>query len=151
MACWWLRDFEGSIANVNTSEGNWHGVGINRPEKLRALYNKGIALSAPERRALAGEFAEMSDSHDLLRVYQDGKIISVDVDHFDTYVASFAAPEWQRAVQVVGDCMGHSSPHDMYSDTFFEWRLQHLIDLGHLEAEGDRSTMRAYRVRQPTR
>src|SRR5882762_2113715 len=26
MACWWLRDFDGPIVKVNTSEGNWHGV-----------------------------------------------------------------------------------------------------------------------------
>jgi Protein of unknown function/Domain of unknown function (DUF1835) len=147
MACWWLRDFDGTIASVNTSEGNWHGVGINSPEQLRALYSKGGALSMPDRRALAREFEEMRDRHDLLRVYHDGKIISVDVDYFDAFVASFATTEWRRAVQIVGECMGHGSPHNMIGDAFLEWRLQHLIDSGQLEAEGDRSNLRAYRVR----
>lgn len=148
MACWWLRGFAGSIESVNTSEGGRHGVGVNGPERLRGLYDARIALDTATRQALAAEFAEMRDRCELLRVHRDGKIDFVATDHFDAYVMSFASREWLPAIRLIGNCLGHRDDQNLIGDSFFEWRLQQLIDSGLLDAEGDRSHMRGYRVRQ---
>jgi hypothetical protein len=150
MACARLRGFDGRVESVNTSEGAWHGVGVNSPEQLVAHYLHRVWLSMDDRTHLASAFDEIVARADLLRVYDDDRIISANSDHFDSYVLSFAKPEWERAVRIIGNCLGQEENDKMMiSDFFFEWRLRSLIRTGRLEAQGDLSHMRGYQVRLP--
>lgn len=151
MACWHLRDFGGDVASVNTSKGraSWYGVGINSPEMLVAQFANRVVLDAVTRADLAQAFEEIVERNDLLRVYRDGNIVSANSDHFDNYVMSFVTRDWERAVRIVGNCLGHSIDENMISDAFFEWRLQTLLGAGKLEAQGDLSRMNGYQVRLP--
>lgn len=150
MACARLRGFDVRVDSVNTSEGAWHGVGVNSPEQLAAHYSHRVPLSMDDRTHLASAFDEIVARADLLRVYDGERIVSADSDYFDSYVLSFATPEWERAVRVIGNCLGHrANDKMMIGDFFFEWRLRTLIRAGRLEAQGDLSHMRGYQVRLP--
>jgi hypothetical protein len=149
MACARLRVFEGRVDSVNTSEGPWHGVGTNNPEQLVAHYQHRVVLSMDDRDALANGFDEIVARKDLLRVFAGDRIVSAKSDHFDAYVLSFAKPQWERAVRIIGNCLGNRKNHKMMiGDAFFEWRLRGLIQCGQLEAQGDLSHMRSYQVRR---
>jgi hypothetical protein len=150
MACAHLRGFHGSVVSVNTSEGNWHGVGINSPEQLVAHYQHRVALSTDDRHRLANAFEEIVARGDVLRVYAGEQIVSAESDHFDSYVLSFVKPTWERTVRVIGNCLGErQNDKMMIGDAFFEWRVRSLIRAGRLEAQGDLSNMRGYQVRLP--
>lgn len=150
MACWRLRDFSGGVLSVNTSEDcKWHGVGVNSPEQLVVHFGKRVALDSAARESLALAFESIVERNDLLRIYSGGHIVSVGPDHFDDYVMSFAAHEWEHAARIIGNCLGHREDENKLGDGFFEWRLQTLIDEGKLESQGDRSQMRGYKVRLP--
>lgn len=149
MACARLRGFEGRVDSVNTSEGPWHGVGTNNPKQLVAHYGHRVVLSMDDRDALAREFDEIVARKDLLRVFAGDRIVSAKSDHFDSYVLSFATPQWERAARIIGNCLGNRKDHKMMiGDAFFEWRLRGLIQSGQLEAQGDLSHMRGYQVRR---
>lgn len=148
MACSRLRDFAGTILSINTSEGRaWHGVGINSPEQLAAHFEHRSAIDVDQRYALADQFAEIVARRDLLRIWQHGSIATANKDYYDSYVMSFISPEWLPAIRIIGLCLGHRLDENMMGDAFFEWRLQKLIDGGSVEADGDRTSMRTYRVR----
>lgn len=147
MACARLRAFDGAVDSVNTSEGPWHGVGTNNPEQLTAHFRHRTALNPDDRAGLAKEFDVIVARGDLLRLVDGDRIVSASSDHFDAYVLSFANPEWERAVRIIGNCLGHREDENMIGDAFFEWRLRALIQGGKLEAQGDLSHMRGYQVR----
>ena len=149
MACWYLRGFAKETECVNTSVSGWSGVGLLDPKELRACFEHRTHLNSSERERFATEFESVRDRRDLLRGATHGQIVSLPIDHYDAYILSFASGEWKRAVRVVGMCLGDADRHNLIGDMFFSWRLQQLIDAGQLEADGDRSEMRAYRVRKP--
>lgn len=152
MACSRLLGFNGRVDSMNTSEGAWHGVGVNSPEQLAAHYRRRLTLSMDDRNCLAKDFEEIAARGDLLRVYAGERIVSAGSDHFDAYVLSFAKPEWERAIRIIGNCLGHRENNKMMiGDAFFEWRLRALIRSGRLEAQGDLSHMGGYQVRVPGR
>jgi hypothetical protein len=148
MACRWLADFPGRVLRVAMPENDGrHYVAIRSPEELAGLFESAQELTISERAALAGEFLRIRDETGQLRRWEEGRVSGIPPDHYDQLLLASCTDDWTPAPRVIGNAMGRCDGHNLMSDLFFSCRLQHLIDSGRIEADGDRSRMRDYAVR----
>jgi hypothetical protein len=151
MAVWRLRDFPGDVASVNvTRVSRQCGLGIHEADELKRAFDACLTvLDAAQRKTLEAEFVALRDADAGLRLHaQGGGILSVPADRLDHWVLSFVGGEWLRPAWVLAHCIGCGNEHDRIGDAFYEWRIFELIRAGKLEAEGDLSDRRLYRIRR---
>ncbi|MGG1312782.1 DUF1835 domain-containing protein [Cohnella laeviribosi] len=126
------------------------------PDKLQAVLHecKEVpSLSDRERTALEREWLELAERREVLRIYQDGRIVQVGADYFDGYLRNIVEQlhkdrgnrDFIKAARVIGQAIGYC---DQYiGDGYFEYRLRELIYSGYLEIKGVPRAMRHYSVR----
>lgn len=151
MAVWRLRDFPGAIASVNVTRlSRQCGLGIHEVDELkRAFDGHLIVVDAVERKRLEAEFLALRDADAGLRLHaSSGGILNVTADRLDRWLLSFVGDDWTRPAWVLGCCLARGDEHDRIGDSFYEWRIFELIRAGKLEAEGDLSDRRQYRIRR---
>lgn len=149
MACDRLAGRPEPIAQVSVP--GKHGrnyVAVHAPEELRAFYDSWRVLSDAERAVLAHDFVHIREETGLLRRWQDGQIIGIPMDYYDSLLLEACSNEWTLAAHIIGIAMGHCDPANSLSDSFFSSRLQALIAAGEIEADGPRSAIRYYSVRR---
>lgn len=149
MACDRLAGRPEPIAHV-TVPGK-HGrnyVAVHAPEELRAFYDSWRVLSDAERSVLAQDFARIREETGFLRRRQDGQIIGIPMNYYDSLLLEACSNEWTLAARVIGIAMGHCDPANSMSDLFFSSRLQALIAAGEIEADGPQSAIRYYSVKR---
>lgn len=85
-----------------------------------------------------GRWAELQREDALLRIVDDGRLISARVDHFDSFVTDAVGSEWKAAARVVGDALGAAFDARVWvnSDFLFS-RVASLVNSGALEAQGN--------------
>ncbi|MGC5324553.1 DUF1835 domain-containing protein [Brevibacillus sp. SYSU BS000544] len=102
------------------------------------------------RDQLLAEWDELSQSTSLLRVWQNGQLVSVPEDTFDDVFIRVASKKFRgtfiKAARLIGEVMGSTIPHYV-GDEFLEYRLRCLIEKGVFQAEGPLYAMRYYSVR----
>lgn len=151
MACAALMGFDGAVTRVGAQGLEpLPYVGPHSPEALSRLFATRVLLSADDRARLAGDYARLREERGALRRWEDGKILTVPADHYDAMIAACCPPQWTAAASVVGTALGKCDGHNLLSDLFVARRLRNLIDAGGIEAQGDRSNLRAYSVRRST-
>lgn len=151
MVVWRLRNFAGDVASVNVTRLSGRcGLGIHEADELKAAFDAHFTVVAPpERKMLEREFEALRDGNEGLRLYaQGGGILSVPADRLDHWLVSFVGDEWTRPAWVLGCCLARGDQRDRIGDYFFEWRIFELIRAGKLEATGDLSDRREYRIRR---
>lgn len=129
---------------------NEHGlpyVAVYAPEVLAQLFESRHLIGTVERAGLVAEVARIRDQTGLLRRWEDGRIIDVSLDYYDPLLMRVCGNSWTIAARVIGAAMGLSDARNLLNDLFLCSRLQVLIDIGQIEADGPRSTMRDYAVR----
>jgi hypothetical protein len=78
-----------------------------------------------------------------------GRLLLMPITAHDDLILSCCPYQWTPAARVVGEAMGRGDPRNPFGDMVVASRLQHLIATGLLDVEGQRRTLRDYRVRRP--
>ncbi len=163
-----LRDKPNNIIlmDITTKYKNqFHIPGINYsplhtgeipPEKIRLLYEKNGSvqpLSQEERKKFEEEWNELSTKQDVLRIWKNDRIHSVDEDFYDDYIINTARnlhkkqeiKEFIKSSRIIGQVIGLLNQY--IGDQFFEYRLRYLIMNGVFEIQGVPKAMRFYSVK----
>jgi Protein of unknown function/Domain of unknown function (DUF1835) len=126
------------------------------PKQLRGMYEKiddTCLLSSTERKKFEEEWKELSQTDEVLRIWENGKIHSV-LEHFhDEYILSELQAihkgqlekDYVKAARVIGSVIGHLEQY--HGDVFFEYRLRSLIMNGTIDIHGVPKGMRYYSVK----
>jgi hypothetical protein len=146
--------YERYIASGAGGQPVFH-TGQLEPEELRDIFekNKGAnPLSICERQQFQKEWELLSQTQEVLRIWENGEIMSVAEDHFDSLIidtikglhASQGNQEFIKVGTVIGellalgvDCDGH----------YLEYRIRNLIYNGELTIKGIPKSMRHYSVK----
>lgn len=125
-------------------------------EKLRLIYEKGKKvppISKEQRKKLEEEWQELSSTQEVLRVWENNEIKSVDEAYYDNYIINKAKNlhkvrknnEFMKSARLIGEVIGYL---DQYiGDSYVEYRVRHLIINGVFEIEGVPKAMRFYSVK----
>ena len=126
------------------------------PEKLKVIYEQSKhepPLSKHKREDFEKKWMTLADNREALRIWQNGKIMSVPEDYLDQFIIKRAKilhskPKmkgFMKSARLIGEVLGHSEQH--VGDTFLEYRLRKLIEKGIFEVEGSLKAMRYYSVK----
>ncbi|MGG1688400.1 DUF1835 domain-containing protein [Pseudalkalibacillus sp. NRS-1564] len=126
------------------------------PEKLELIYKnnrKNSPLSQDERKQFEEEWEALSTKQEVLRIWKNSEICSVDEAYYDDYIINVAKrlhneqehDEFMKSARVIGEVIGHL---DQYiGDQYIEYRLRNLILDGAFDIKGIPKAMRYYSVR----
>lgn len=105
-------------------------------------------IKSDQRKQLLTEWEMLSQSNSVLRIWQNGEIISLTEDYFDEAFIRFARKNHRgssiKAARLIGEVMAHINHY--VSDQFLEYRLRCLVERGVFQAEGSLAAMRFYSV-----
>ncbi|MBD8500108.1 DUF1835 domain-containing protein [Paenibacillus arenosi] len=135
----------------------WYYSGELNTEKLLTILKHSLThspIDVEERQRLEQEWLELAEDTGNLRVMQDGKVTTVPVDYYDTYLLQTVEQLHQlqkevhfiKSARVIGQAL--SSAQQYVSDCYFEYRLRELIYAGKLEIKGIPRAMRYYSVKK---
>ncbi len=125
-------------------------------EKLRIIYEKCRNIppvNQEQRKKFEEEWRELTSTQEVLRVWENKKVKSVDESYYDDYIINKAKKlhkerknnEFMKSARLIGEVIGYL---DQYiGDVYFEYRVRHLIMNGVFEIEGVPKAMRFYSVR----
>lgn len=148
MACWYLRIYSGTIVRVGaTGLSPLPYIGPHSPKALAKLFKIRQLLDKDDRAVLVESFVHTRDEVLTLRRWEEGDIISVPEDYYDSLLVGCCTNEWTSAARIVGEAMGRCDDHNLVGDVFLTSRLQRLIDNSVLLFNGKRKSLRDYRVR----
>lgn len=125
-------------------------------DRLRVIYEQSkhdTPLNDSERTVLEQEWLTLASSHEVLRIYQDEKIESVSIDHYDSFIVNIARQlqrergpeEFMPAMRLIGEVFGNLEQY--VGDDFLEFRVRALVQDGIFEMDGNFEGMRFYSIR----
>lgn len=129
------------------------GTGELSSEKLAVIYEKygkDSSLANEARKTFEQEWELLSETTDLLRIWNENQVQSVQEDYFDSFIIECAerletTRSFCKAPRLVGEVLGHIE--QVIGDVFLEYRLRTLIQQGVFEMEGTLKAMRYYSVK----
>ncbi|CAG9606950.1 DUF1835 domain-containing protein [Pseudoneobacillus rhizosphaerae] len=130
-------------------------TGQLNPEDARLLFEKNKnnkPLSNHERKQFQAEWKVFSETTEVLRVWENGKIKGVPEDHFDPQIiwtierlhANQEVKDFIKAGSLISEILTYGDEYDSY---FLEYRIRTLIYNGVFELKGIPKSMRHYSVR----
>jgi hypothetical protein len=125
------------------------------PEDARLLFEKNMdikPMSDHERKRLQIEWEGLSESTEVLRVWENGKIKGVPEHHFDSLIirtleflhANQEVKDFIKVGTVISEILINGNGYDSY---FLEYRIRFLIYNGIFELKGIPKSTRHYRIR----
>ncbi|MGB5824478.1 MAG: DUF1835 domain-containing protein, partial [Proteocatella sp.] len=115
------------------------------PEKIEKLLPTMKKLENEKRNNLKTDWALLAASKEELRILVDGIVVGVDESYYDDEILSNCTPDFRKAARVIGDTMGRSE--QLVSDTYIDYRVRKLIEIGKLEYRGKLESMRDFEIR----
>jgi hypothetical protein len=126
------------------------------PEQMNVIMEKtkyDERLSFQMKRSLIEEWIGLSDTTEVLRIWENQQIKSVENDFFDSFIIKIAKRihgksgknQFMKSARLIGAVIGHMTQYT--GDAFIQKRLLHLIEMGTFEYEGTLDSMRNYSVR----
>lgn len=126
-------------------------------EKLKVVFvetEEGGSIPSHTRKLLEREWLELAERHEVLRIWDGKRIVSVDENYFDSYLLETvdklnhykANLNFIKAARVIGEALGYCEQY--VGDSYFEYRLRQLIYNGDLEIKGVPRAMRYYSLRR---
>ena len=114
------------------------GLGSMNAEELADAFANAPRSSIEADRQLASRWSKLVEENALLRIVDDGALVSAPIDHYDRFILDATPADWTRAVRVVGDALGATFDEQVRvnSDMLFS-RLAALVRSGAIEAQGD--------------
>ncbi|WP_235860243.1 DUF1835 domain-containing protein [Rossellomorea aquimaris] len=114
------------------------------PDKLTLIYEKDRkhnSLTHTDRNKFQQEWVQLSSKQEVLRIWKDKKIESVEESYYDDLIIDTARKihiennnEFIKSARLIGEVMGRLNQY--VGDPFFEYRLRHLLMNGMFEIEG---------------
>jgi hypothetical protein len=133
----------------------FHHTGTIYPEKLKEMYEKNVAkpLSVEERDRYQKEWILLTESKEILRIWQNREIAFVNENHFDPYIMTTiqklhteqGQKDFILAAKIIGEVL--SLLEGNVFDAFLEYRIRELVYNGVFEIKGIPKDMRSYSVR----
>ena len=150
MVCWNLRLYEGSITTVGaTGLEPPPYIAAHSPKVLANLFTTRELLNKNHRTVLVDSFIRTRDEALILRRWDDGEVISVAENYYDSLLIRSCSTEWRIAARIVGEAMSRCDDNNLIGDVFLTSRLQYLIDNNIIQSKGVRNSLREYWVRLP--
>lgn len=126
------------------------------PEKLRVIYDHNKSknpLSPADRARLVEEWQDLSETKEVLRIWEKKKITSVPENYFDDDIIKTAKKlhrkqakkDFLKSARLIGQVLGELE--QSIGDAYLEYRVRELIYRGVLEIKGIPKGMRYYSVR----
>lgn len=144
-----------NISNVILNEGEFNeytprAVGEIMAEKLNIIYGKEQQPLSPETfHELTNCWSKLVKENSKLRVFKNGKVISVDESFYDVDILKttmkLSKGECRKCARVIGEVLGYSD--DFISDDYIFWRVKELIKEGKLSYNGDQRAMRYLEIK----
>ncbi|WP_228027617.1 DUF1835 domain-containing protein [Bacillus fonticola] len=130
-------------------------TGEVHPEKLRTIYEqkRNSPMTDEEKNQLQKEWAELSETKEVLRVLKKDAIQSVPENYYDHHLVTTAQKlhakrgkeDFIKSARIIGEVYGELAGN--VDDSFLEYRLRCLIYDGVFEIRGIPKGMRYYSVR----
>ncbi|OIK17246.1 hypothetical protein BIV60_00040 [Bacillus sp. MUM 116] len=157
-----LRNKENDIILINAvdhfqgeEQSVTHSAWLH-PDQLSVLFNENKMakpLSCDERLHYQIEWEQLAQSKEVLRVWENGRIVSVAEDYYDDIIintieelhSKHETKDFIRPGMIIAEIYGKLD--GVISDSFLEYRIRHLIYNGTLELKGIPKSMRHYRVK----
>ncbi|GIN84455.1 hypothetical protein J6TS2_08410 [Heyndrickxia sporothermodurans] len=127
------------------------------PEKIRMMYkeHKGTPLTEKERVHFEREWEALSQSKDVLHIYQKNDIMSIPEPYYDSMIidtikqmhAQQKVKDYILTAELIGDLL---QSYPSANILFLEYRIRELVYAGVLELKGVPKSMRHYRVKIKT-
>ena len=125
------------------------------PDKLQIIYDQGQGrvLTDHDKEDYENEWLSISDTRETLRIWRNGRIVSVPEDYYDPFIIQKAkklhreqkTKDFMKSARLIGEVLGHL---DQYvGDEFLEYRLRKLIEKEVCDVEGSLIAMRYYSVK----
>lgn len=125
------------------------------PEKLKAMDDKKrlYPLTVEERKRYVEEWLLLSETKEVLRIWEKGQINSVSENYFDPFIIETAQQlhaeqgqhDFMLSARIIGEVLGHLD--QCKGDAFLEYRLRMLIYSGVFEIKGIPKGMPYYSVK----
>jgi hypothetical protein len=160
-----LRDKDNEVILLNSTElyekykaneaQSIFSTGQLNPEDVRLLFEKNKdnkPLSDQERKQFQAEWEVLSETSEILRVWENEKIKGLPENHFDPPIirtierlhANQEVKDFIKAGSLISEILTHGNEYDSY---FLEYRIRTLIYNGVFELKGIPKSMRHYSVR----
>ncbi|MFT8319965.1 MAG: DUF1835 domain-containing protein [Bacillus sp. (in: firmicutes)] len=164
-----LKDIRNNIYIINTTSSFQKHIPLSAgtecmirhtgeisPDQLKVIYTKNkkeLPITLEERKKLVQEWELLSQSKEVLRIWDNGQIRSVPEDYYDSYILCTVKKLHKKkgnrgfikAARVIGEVIGYL---DQYiGDQYIEYRLRQLIINGDLMIQGVPRAMRYYSVK----
>lgn len=113
-------------------------IGILNEEQLADSLDNAPCRPVADDVDLFGRWRDLKAEGAELRAIENGRLISVPIDHFDRLLLAAAPSEWTRHVRVVGNALGAAFDENLSisSELLFS-RLGALVRSGKLQAQGN--------------
>ncbi|WNB90885.1 DUF1835 domain-containing protein [Bacillus sp. NEB1478] len=125
------------------------------PENMNIIMKKtkdDERLPLEKKQLFINEWNQLNETREILRIWEDHKIKSVESDYFDSFIIKMAkrihgkrSGDFMKAPRLIGTVLGHMTQYT--GDAFIQNRLLHLIEKGTFEYEGTLDSMRNYSIR----
>lgn len=144
---WYLSQFGGTNVNLAVADfsfgGTWNGkspltLGELGLERMGQLYDECPRRSWDKSRYSEDRWNALVAENALLRVVDDGYLISAPDDYFDKFLLAQCSNRWVKWLSVVGDTMGDIWETGQSTGSYLLlWRLRALIEDGKIACDGD--------------
>lgn len=141
---------------LNEQEEKIFHTGQIEMESMQLLLNKATShppLSASERLQFQGEWKELTETEEVLRIWSENEIKGVSEDYYDSTILKMInelhqvqeSKEFIKAVRVLGEIL--DKMNGLVNIFYLEYRIRHLIYTGVLELKGIPKSMRHYSIK----
>lgn len=93
---------------------------------------------------LLEQWETLQKQNSILRVFTDGRIMSVTKEYYDIDILKYTEKTLKRAARIVGNVLGHSE--NIISDDYIFWRIKELVKSGELRYKGKFGVMREMEI-----
>ena len=163
-----LKEKTNDIVMININEA--YKTHFDRPEidftprhmgelpakQLQQMYenkSNGHVLTQSEREAFEQQWLQLCNEKEVLRIWENNKIMSVPENYYDAYIIDTVKQfhqekkqsEFIKSARIIGEVMGHLNQY--VGDQFIEYRIIRLIMNGVLDMEGVPTAMRYYSIK----
>ncbi|MCT4584579.1 MAG: DUF1835 domain-containing protein [Peptostreptococcaceae bacterium] len=94
---------------------------------------------------LKNDWSRLKDSKENLRIVENGEIIDVEEDFYDSKIVANTGFNFKMAARIIGKTMGESK--HLVTDTYIDYRIRKLIEQGKIKYQGHLESMRDYQIR----
>lgn len=114
------------------------------PEKLGDYIKIARSVDSDEKEELLKQWKALKNESSQLRVFKEGKVISVSEDYFDVDILKWTEKELKKSARIVGSVIGYADTK--ISDYYIFNRIKELVKAGRLKYEGKFGIMREMEI-----